>query len=218
MLVWFAVALLVAAPLVALRWWVRRVDALGRRRRFPAVTVVVLLLFGIGLLVPVVRHRELEDRLSTVASQLVGHPVRVHCQTVGQELLDAGAELGYVRFHDGVPEPATLIKREQCHDITAYLQSNRGHPGLDEAVAVHVLTHESMHMAGISVESTAECEAVQRDAQTARLLGSSETDALTLARVYWQQAYPEMPPAYRTVDCRPGGPLDEHLPDAPWSP
>jgi len=67
-------------------------------------------------------------------------------------------------------------------------------------------------------ESAAECAAVQRDARTARLLGAPGDRALALAVAYWRTVYPAMPDGYRSSSCRPGGAMDEHLPDAPWAP
>jgi hypothetical protein len=83
-------------------------------------------------------------------------------------------------------------------------------------VAVHVLTHEAMHLSGRLGEAAAECAAVQRDAHTARLLGARPGDAAELAAAYWRNIYPLMPEGYRSGDCHPGGPLDERLADAPW--
>ncbi len=81
---------------------------------------------------------------------------------------------------------------------------------------MHVLTHEAMHMAGITDEARAECLAVQRDAKTARLLGASPQEAADLARRYWRTFYPRMRDEYVTPECRPGGQLDQASPDAPW--
>jgi hypothetical protein len=67
-------------------------------------------------------------------------------------------------------------------------------------------------------ESAAECAAVQRDARTARLLGAPGDQALALAVSNWRTVYPRMPDGYRSSNCRPGGAMDEHLPDAPWAP
>ncbi|HET7529520.1 MAG TPA: hypothetical protein VFJ98_01020 [Mycobacteriales bacterium] len=203
---------------VAARWWTRRQDALGRRRPFPYLSVAVLVVSSLLLAVPgFLRHRE-EDRLSWVASQLVGAPVTVHCQSLGGEMVDIGSELGYVKWRaDGVPERQTLIKHGPCRQLNAYLESSKQHPTDDEVIAVHVLTHESMHMRGLTSESEAECAAVQRDAETARLLGAGAADAAALARRYWSVMYPRMPDDYRTSSCSPGGRLDQHLPDAPWT-
>jgi hypothetical protein len=218
-MVMLAIALGVAAIAVTVRWWTRRYDALGRGRSFPYVSIGLLTALALGAATPpFLRHRE-EDRLSAVASILVGSPVQVHCQSFGQTFYELGPELGYVRWGPGgIPEHQTFIKRGPCGDLNRYLDSNKHNPTPDEVIAVHVLTHESMHMRGITSESLAECAAMQRDTKTAELLGADPADALTLARTYWRADYPHMPDAYTSPDCRPGGPLDEHLPDPPWSP
>ena len=219
MLTWVALALLALAVGLTTRWSLRRRDSLGRERSFPLISVLVLVALGGGLLVPVVRHHRLESRLSSVATTLVGAPAVVHCQTAGRELMDLGSELGYVRWGPtGVPEHQTLIKRAPCKHLAAYLRGDHDHPSSDEIVAVHVLSHESRHMAGTTNEADADCAAMQRDAWTARLLGASPAEALALARSYWRVVYPHMPDDYVTGDCAPGKRLDEHLPEAPWTP
>jgi hypothetical protein len=217
-LTWFAVTLLALAAVLAARWALHRRDSLGRERAFPVISVLVLAVLGAGLLVPVVRHHRLEGRLTGVATTLVGDPAVVHCQTAGREMLDLGSELGFVRWGPGgVPEHQTLIKRAPCSQLAAYLHGDQAHPSQDEVVAVHVLSHESRHMAGTVNEAAADCQAMQRDAWTARLLGASPREALDLARTYWRTVYPHMPDDYRSGDCAPGAALDERLPDAPWS-
>jgi hypothetical protein len=213
-----SVLLVVAACVMTGRWWMRRYDALGRPRPFPRVGVGLLVVLALVVAVPTyLRHRE-EDRLSAAATQLVGASARVHCQTIGQEMVDLGSELGYVKWGmDGVPEHRTLIKHGPCRALHGYLDSSKQRPNDGQVVAVHVLTHESMHMHGLTGEAQAECAAVQRDAETARLLGADEASARTLARRYWLEIYPRMPDDYRSAQCGPGGSLDEHLPDAPWS-
>jgi hypothetical protein len=217
-LTWLAIGALAGALLLTGRWVLSPRDSLGRSISFPVVSVALLVVAGSGALVPVVLHQRLERRLASVASTEVGAPVTVHCQTVGQEMVDVGSELGYVRYGaDGVPEHATLIKHAQCGDLSAYLHSDKAAPSLDQVIAVHVLTHEAQHMAGQTSEASAECQAVQRDAQTAQLLGATADQARALAARYWSEVYPRMGDDYRSRDCAPGGALDEHLPDAPWS-
>jgi len=180
--------------------------------------VLVLAGVGAGLLVPVWRHARLEHRLDAVASALVGVPVVVHCQTAGQELLDVGSELGRVAAGpDGRPERVTLIKRAPCRALAAYLRSAKDHPSPDEVVAVHVLSHEARHMAGERSEGRAECQAMQRDAHTAELLGADPAQARALARAYWTDVYPRMHDDYRSGDCAAGGRLDEQLGAGPWA-
>jgi hypothetical protein len=214
-LTWFAVALAGGAVAVAAGWSLRRLDELGRPRRFPWVGVSLLLAVAVAAAVPGVLRGHQERRLGGAASVLAGARVAVRCQSFGGAFVDAGPELGYVRWRaDGKPEPWTLIKRDQCRHLAAYARSDKRRPSREQVVAVHVLTHEAMHLSGRLNEAAAECAAVQRDAHTARLLGAS--DAAELAAAYWRDIYPLMPDGYRSADCRPGGPLDEGLADAPW--
>lgn len=212
-----ALACLVAMTAVVLRWWLRRVDALGRRRAFPVWSTVLLVVLGVALATPGVRRELVERRLERVAGALAGRDVSVRCQTLGGAFVDAGAELGWVPYDDdGRPLPETLLKHEPCRDLRAYLGSDRVRPTLQQVVAVHVLTHEAMHMSGLTDEARTECAAVQRNARTARLLGAPPEAAVALARSYWSSRYPDLPESYRSGDCRPGGALDEGLPDPPW--
>ena len=197
--------------------WFLRFDALGRRGPKPYYRVGFLVVAA-GLLLTVWFLRiRLEHRLSAAASTLIGSSVTVHCQTFGEALGDLGAELGYVEFSpDGVPEPRTTIKRDQCRDLSAYLRSDKESPTREQTIAVHTLTHEAIHLSGETSEAVTECLAVQRDAEMARLLGASPGGARALVRDYWVSVYPEMPADYLTTDCVDEGPLDAELPDAPW--
>ncbi|HVV76440.1 MAG TPA: hypothetical protein VHC43_10420 [Mycobacteriales bacterium] len=207
-----------AAIAVTVRWSLNRVDGLGRSHPFPLVTAALLCDLAVVLIFPTfTRHYE-EGRLGKVASVLVGQHATVHCETIGQTLTDVTGDLGFVKFGaDGVPEHHTTIMRGPCADLRRYYDGDQAHPTSGEIVAVHVLTHESMHMRGQRDESLAECEAMQRDAETAQLLGATPGEGLALARAYWMQVYPDMPDNYRTEDCKAGGGLDEHLPDPPWA-
>lgn len=216
MLIRVAVGLAVVAGLVVGRWWLRRVDALGRTRPFPVFSVAVLLVLAVAAAVTVHRHDALQRQLSDVASELVGHRVAVDCQTAGQSFVDASGDLGHVPFRDGRPSGPALVKLEQCTAIRHYRDDHGRAPTQEQVVAVHVLTHEAMHLAGTLDEARAECEAVQRDAQTARLLGASPADARALALDYWRAVYPRMPDGYRSGSCAAGTGWDEGGADAPW--
>jgi hypothetical protein len=218
------VLILLCAALVAggvatiARWHATRVDSLGRSRPYPLLAVVCFELAALAA-VPVVRITAEQHRLGRVATELAGAPATVHCQRLASAMADLSNDLGHVNLgRDGRPERATLIKNEQCRLLASYLASAkaRARPSYQQVIAVHVLTHESMHMRGITSESQAECAAVQRDAETAQLLGATPEEARLLALRYWLTVYPLMPDDYRTADCGPGQPLDERLPTAPW--
>ena len=217
MLLWVSGGLFVCAVAIAARWWGRRIDALGRARSFPLLSVAALLILALATVTPRLMRARLEHRLAGAASTIVGSSVDVHCQTAGETFTDAGADLGYVAFGpDGVPAKSTTIKWAQCRALSSYVRSGGLNPSRDEMIAVHVLTHESMHMSGVRSEAESECRAMQRDARMALLLGAARSDARYLASWYWKKIYPRMSPAYRSEDCGPGQVLDAGLPEPPW--
>ena len=75
-------------------------------------------------------------------------------------------------------------------------------------LAVHVLGHESMHLAGVVDEAQAECLAAQVGALVAVGLGAEPGFARSLAREYWSYYYPSQDRRYRSAECRDGGKLD----------
>jgi hypothetical protein len=198
-------------------WGAHRRDALGRPRDLPVVRVSALVLVAVVAAVPGAQRKVQERQLARVATLLAERQVSVHCQDGAEAFVDAGSELGWVPFGpDGVPLPRTLIKRDQCRLLKEYRQ-HRHDPSVDEVMAVHVLTHEAMHMRGEQSEAVAECQAVQRDAVTARELGATPEQAARLAALYWAVVYPRMPQDYVTRECAAGGSLDERLPTSPWT-
>jgi hypothetical protein len=217
-MIWVGTALAALALVRGVRWWARRTDALGRSRAFPAITVGLSAALAVGAFGQALLHLRTERRLSAAASVVAGLPVRVHCQSLAKASVDLGPELGYVRFTpNGRPEREALIKWETCRRLSAWLRSDKSHPTSDQVIAVHVLTHEAMHMAGTADEAVAECQAVQHDVALAEALGASAADARRLALDYWRDVYPRMPDTYRSGECRPGGTLDQRRPDAPWA-
>ncbi len=188
--------------------------ALGHRH---SIAIPLLLLPGL-----VLGFFEYEDRLaaqkmSAAASVLAGRPVHVNCQRVAGELVDASGDLGEVDFDaEGHPADFTTLKYEACTNLRAWLGSDKRSPTLDQVIAVHVLAHESEHLAGIANEAQAECISMQRTAEAARLLGATADEAEQLAVTYAAQVYPRMPDDYRSDDCKAGGSMDIRPDDTSW--
>lgn len=213
---YIAVACALAAVALFIYWLQQR--GVRAHAPFPAISISSCVVLAVVATLPVVNRVTLESRLSHASSTLLGMHVEVDCQTLTGSALDMGNELGFVKWGPGgVPERQTLIKHQQCNDLHSYLNSSKQHPSAAQILAVHVLTHESMHMSGIKVEYVAECDAMQRDTAMAEIMGAKPAAAHALAVTYWLTVYPNMPDGYRSADCRPGGSLDLHLPDAPWA-
>ncbi|MGD9954971.1 MAG: PrgI family protein [Candidatus Nanopelagicales bacterium] len=158
-----------------------------------------------------------EHTYSAIARALAPGTEGVHCQRLGETFTYAGAELGHVDWdEDGRPLGAALISYETCGRLAAYADGDKDTPPLEQVIAVHVLTHESMHLAGRLVESDADCAAMQRDAWTAQQLGATAAQGQRLAQTYWREVYPRMPDAYTDRACAAGEALDESPGDGVW--
>lgn len=163
----------------------------------------------------------LEHRLSGIATELAdGRPARVHCNTVTDTMFDQqSTNIGHASPTTG----AIVFQYPWCNTFSAFLR----HPAradLNELTSLGLLTHESMHVRGEMNEAVTECEAVQRNLRTARLLGIPEKIARHDALAYYYTIYQRRqlrdgdPDRYYSTECHPGGALDERLADASWTP
>ena len=203
--------LLVLGLLVWLGWLGFRAYVFGTR---PIASVAIVLALLVPALWTEVRWLRVQSAATTAVQQLTGNPVaRVQCQRALDTFLWAGADLGRVEWAQ--PDRAWLTL-ETCQHLGSWYRSDHSAPTSDEEIAVHVLTHEAMHVAGDRNEATTECRALQHDARTVVLLGGSAEQGSALARRIATEVYPTMSDEYRTAECRPGGGLDLTPEDGFW--
>jgi hypothetical protein len=159
--------------------------------------------------------------LSTKATELAeGHRARVHCNTLFDTMLDPEM------LASGHANPNTgriVLQKPWCGTLMAYLR-HPGHASHQELESLDMFTHESMHIRGELNEARTECQAVQRNFRSAKLLGVSEAtakqNALDIFNIDYQQrgAIGGMQAAYYSSECAPGKEMDEHLADSTWAP
>jgi len=173
-----------------------------------------------------------ERRLVTVASQIAGREVKVHCpgplgRALGQSTLE-----GSVRFSaSGRPADDTKLSTTTCAELDALAEGRRakelactaragilcGRRGSELAMAVDVITHEAFHLSGLQDEGRTECSSLQTMAATAQRLGATPAQGTALARAQFAEGYPRMPDHYRSSHCTEGGAMDLR-PDDPRFP
>ncbi len=190
------------------------------RRRIPWIGLAVIAL-PVVLLGWSERQWVVAERAFSAASRVVAPASPgVHCQRLGETFTYAGAELGHVEWDDdGVVTGPAMVSYETCGRLTAYWRGSAAEQAaapLDQVIAVHVLSHESVHLAGEQVESVTECTAMQHDAEVAMRLGASEADARRLAERYATQVYPRMPSDYTSIQCRQDAVMDLTPGDGVW--
>ncbi len=163
------------------------------------------------------REMRLEAELADVVAIVSGVPAAaVECQGFLREFrLDNN--LGEVAFdgNGGVSRTAQL-RGSVCDQIRDWRGAGFGVDNRDQVVAVHVLSHEAIHVSGVTSEARTECLAMQSNAQSAELLGATPQQARALAETYWEDVFPRMPGTYRASDCYEGGELDQTPGDGIW--
>ena len=145
-----------------------------------------------------IRHHHVQATATTVVREISGNPdAQVACVRLAADVLDVSFTAGRVGWDR--PDVAVLRYRT-CAHLWSYLLSPKHQPSLDQVTAVHVLTHEAVHVRGERNEAVTECVAMTLDAQAAELLGAAPQRAQRLADLYAQVVYPSMPDGYR-MDC-----------------
>jgi hypothetical protein len=173
----------------------------------------VLLVAAVPLLgVMAMQHeqRATEHRLAAVASDIAGRSGDVHCPGILQKLVDISPNSGSVYFDaQGRPADYTDLNDATCSTLDRFAEGKtRDEDSLKVARALHVLAHESFHLAGVRSEAEADCFGLQRVAFTAVQLGADPDEAQRLAAIAKTDRAVSAPPEYRSGACFDGGPLD----------
>ncbi len=179
------------------------------------IVVAIPLLFIVGVQQ---EQRRNEHRLAEIASSIAGRDVDVHCPGLLARLADVSAHAGSVFFDEhGRPADFTDLDEETCSELERFAEGKTG-VGEDVRVAraMHVLAHESSHLAGIRDEAEADCYGLQRTAFVAESLGADSARAERLARIALAERAVTAPTDYRSSECHDGGALDLDPASSVW--
>jgi hypothetical protein len=179
-------------------------------------------------------HRETptEKRLAAVAGSIAERDdAAIRCPSIWRRAVEISSFGGNTHFDtEGKPDFAEL-RHEVCatfedlpekgfpSDVDCLLGDASRCDGWTKDVlfAVHVLSHEAWHLAGVRDEATAECYAYQTDAAVAEEFGATPSVARRVAAYLLSQGTRSTLPEYRiSSDCRSGGKLDLHPGTAAW--
>lgn len=197
---------------VLLGWLVWR-HLTGRRAPYLIALLCLLLLCGAAV---EVRHRRMEDRYTAAVKTLLDRKdTFVVCERLSGALLNVWNRAGYVAWTpDGSKPSRADLTWDTCRALHSW--DPRARPTPEQVIALHVLTHEAMHLDGRYGEADAECAAMQHDAAMAHLLGATPHAGQRLAATYYRDVYPRMRDGYTSGDCRSEGPLDATPGDGIW--
>jgi hypothetical protein len=182
--------------------------------------LALVLILAAAFAWPTLHRWYFEHYLSGIATTLAeGNRAKVHCNTVLDTMFDpAMLAAGHADPRSG----RIVIQAPWCDRLSAYLR-HPNHADEPEIASLNLLTHESMHVRGEMNEAYTECQAVQRNARTARLLGVADDVARSNALFYYNITYQRraaiggLAGSYYSSECAPGKSLDEHLEDSTWA-
>lgn len=180
--------------------------------------VIGLLVFSGVMFVVGTEHNRFEARLQKIAIEMAGKELTLECRSRLYFWESASLWWAYADMDNN----HIVIQSPSCKKLKEFVDAP------DQAtyplyVGVHTLTHEIMHIKGLRDEAQTDCAALQRNYQTARSLGASESVAKKGSLYYWTIEYPQRAQLenagakYFSPECRKGGALDEKLPSAPWN-
>jgi hypothetical protein len=183
------------------------------------VPLLIVLAIPLLLVVSVQQEqRRNEHRLADIASDIAGREVDVHCPGLLSRLAEVSAHAGTVFFDErGRPANFTDLDEETCSELERFAEGKTGQSEQPKvARALHVLAHESSHLAGVRDEAAADCFGLQRTAFVAESLGADPAEAQRLARLALAERAITAPPDYRSSECHDGGALDLDRASTAW--
>ena len=176
--------------------------------RFDSYFFILLTLTIATASVPI-RHMMFQSRLSAAAEELLGkESVHVDCNSYFDSLFHFNLA-GFVYRGSSTMN----LEVRSCKDLKSYLK-NPSEASSRELFALHVLTHETMHVAGEFNEELADCQAFQRNHKMAELLDVPSNVAAKNAVDIHRTRSKRHP--YYSPQCEPGMDMDEKLPNAVW--
>jgi hypothetical protein len=194
----------------------------GFNRPNPEISIPFVLataLLAIAFAYTPVRYWYFERFLTEKARTLSeSDKASIHCNTIFDTWFDSNVfAAGHAQFETG----RIVFQHPWCGRLMDYLK----HPeraSSEELFSMQIFVHEAMHIRGERNEASAECQALQRYARGAKLLGVPDDIAKANGMAFYTNYYKNratqgiMSSQYYSDQCAPGKALDEKLVDSTW--
>ncbi len=189
-------------------------NPLGKFDSFSIGYILILAALAGASAYPPYKTWRLETMLSEKASIIAERPnVKVRCNSMFESLFSGSVAVRSVAGTAYIDTGEIFFESGWCKKFMAYLDNPRD-PDYEILFAMHVFTHEVMHIRGERNEQKTDCQAIQRNHLVGDLLGIDREVSMKNAKNYYSNFYPRHPYFHRS--CKPGGKLDEKLPDSIW--
>ena len=183
-------------------------------KRFDSAFFMLLAFALIAAVFPT-RQFLLERKLAMAVEELTHrYGVTVTCQSLLGSFFHYN-KLGYVQ----TGKHEIRLRPDICRHLRRYMRDHddanrQALRDYDRVMALHVLTHEAMHINQEYDEVKADCQAYQRNHKMAAHLGVAPARAAQSAILIHRLRHQHHP--YYSAHCEPGQALDEKLTGAVW--
>jgi len=133
----------------------------------------------------------------------------VHCNSVFDSIFDNDLRAGHANTRGDI-----VFQHSWCKTLKAHLADPKN-PTERELFSLHLFTHEAMHARGELNEKKTDCQAIQRNYRTAKLLGVPADIAKENAMTFYRTTYRRHP--YFSKECVPDSDWNEGLHDSTWN-
>lgn len=163
---------------------------------FPGILGIFIVILGIGE----ARWLTLENMGSETVRAVSSNPEGyLNCQRLSQGIGDASVTLkGYVK---GAQPNEANLKYSVCQELFSWLQSDRKTITDDQLLAVHVLVHESFHVAGDYNETSTECKTEVALPGVLKEMGAPEHIVASVPAFYEEKVRPYLGSEYKAAPC-----------------
>ncbi len=194
----------------------------GFNRPNPEISIPFVLttaLLAVAFAYTPVRYWNFERFLTKKAQILAeSNKVTIHCNTIFDTWFDSNVfAAGHAQFDTGL----IVFQHPWCGRLIDHLKHPE-HATSEELFSMQIFVHEAMHIRGEHNEANTECQAIQRHARAAKLLGIPADIAKANGMAYYTGYYKNratqgiMSNQYYSDQCAPGKALDEKLVDSTW--
>ena len=133
----------------------------------------------------------------------------VHCNSPFDAIFDNELRAGHATTAGEI-----VFQHSWCKRLKEHLADPKD-PTERELFTIQLFAHEAMHARGELNEKKTDCQAIQRNYRTAKLLGVPADIAKENAMTFYQTTYRRHP--YFSKNCVPGSEWDEGLHDSTWN-
>lgn len=132
---------------------------------------------------------------------------KIHVTYETKPFAESFGTQGYVRSNDLT---TIHVNNTHCRNYYSWVLGNKQNPSDEQAAAIHIIIHESIHLRGITDETETDCKATNSTPLLVMKLYDVPKEVGDEMKDSWNSTYyPSLPSEYKTHPCTEYGFYDQ---------